>query len=58
LPAIAMLGAALIVAAVIVSELKTKGKTIDADESESNKACDCLQPEIRSTHTYGRAHTG
>ena len=41
LPGIALLGAVLIVAAVIVSELKTKGKTIDMpDESESNKACD------------------
>ncbi|MNL69655.1 hypothetical protein D3C87_1945450 [compost metagenome] len=32
LPAIALLGAGLIVAAVIVSELKTKGKAVPATE--------------------------
>ena len=41
LPAIALLGAALIVAAVIVSELKTKGKaSSEADEKQGNQACD------------------
>ena len=41
LPGIALLGAVLIVAAVIVSELKTKGKTIEEpDEKQGHKACD------------------
>ena len=41
LPGIALLGAVLIVAAVIVSELKTKGKTIEEpDEKQGDKACD------------------
>jgi drug/metabolite transporter (DMT)-like permease len=31
LPAIALIGAGLIVAAVIVSELKTKGKAVEVD---------------------------
>ena len=41
LPGIALLGAVLIVAAVIVSELKTKGKAIEEpDEKQGDKACD------------------
>ena len=41
LPAIALLGAVLIVAAVIVSELKLKGKALGDTEAEpNNKACD------------------
>ena len=41
LPVIALFGAVLIVAAVIVSELKTKGKTLNtSDEKQSDKACD------------------
>ena len=41
LPAIALLGAVLIVAAVIVSELKTKGKTPgESDEKQGNQACE------------------
>ncbi|WP_300726808.1 DMT family transporter [Pseudomonas sp.] len=41
LPGIALVGAVLIVAAVIVSELKTKVKTPDASESDpENKACE------------------
>lgn len=41
LPAVALLGAALIVAAVIVSELKTKGKASgEADKKQGNQACD------------------
>lgn len=34
LPALALLGGALIVAAVIVSELKTKGKSAEAVEAD------------------------
>ena len=41
LPGIALLGAVLIVAAVIVSELKTKGKTPgESDEKQGNQACE------------------
>lgn len=41
LPGIALLGAVLIVAAVIVSELKTKGKPLAADqERPGDEACD------------------
>ena len=41
LPGIALLGAVLIVAAVIVSELKTKGKApSEADQKPGNQACD------------------
>ena len=38
LPAIALLGAGLIVAAVIVSELKTKGKVVAAAEAVERDA--------------------
>jgi len=41
LPGIALLGAVLIVAAVIVSELKTKGKAPDPlEDKQGNEACD------------------
>ena len=41
LPAIALLGAVLIVAAVIVSELKTKGKKPEAlEDKQGDQACD------------------
>ena len=41
LPGIALLGAVLIVAAVIVSELKTKAKAPDqVEDKQSNEACD------------------
>ena len=38
LPAIALVGAGLIVAAVIVSELKTKGKTDEVDAELEQEA--------------------
>lgn len=38
LPAVALVGAGLIVAAVIVSELKTKGKVVPADADQGQEA--------------------